>query len=91
MSSIRINRFPNLKLTSVPGHYGIVSNEFVDSAANNAGSQPLYFTDNLSRKDLNRQIYRHCTEIDKFVPPQHTERSTKRKIQNMRTYIEFTA
>ena len=41
-----------------------MSNEFADNAARNAGSQPVFFTDNVNRKYLMRRINRDYTEID---------------------------
>ena len=38
--------------------------EFSDNAAKNAGSRPVFFSENLSRKDLMRQINRRYTKID---------------------------
>ena len=54
--TILIDRFPDLKFILVPGHCGIVGNEFADNAA-----RILLFTVNLNRKDIMKEIVRHYT------------------------------
>ena len=57
------DQFPDLKLISVLGYCGIVGNEDRQCrhVQKSPGASPYFFTDNLHRKDLMRQIIRHYT------------------------------
>ena len=80
-----IDLFPDLKLIWVSSLCGIIGNEYADNAEQNARSQPVLYTVNLNRKDIIHLINRpKSTRITPIVIRlQHTERSTKRKIQFM--------